>query len=134
MMFQGTKKGRGNVYKFECMQELGSARCDALTKHMEINQAEKAALVDRCEELAAEVTALRADLDTAERRCEAAEASADAVAQVDSPSLILMAALLRWHVAQVGCMSCEAAVSRSHAHLPLTTAVGRRPVKRRVRR
>ncbi len=47
-----------------------------------MNRAEKAALAARCDELAADVAALQEDLATAECRCVAAEASADAIAQV----------------------------------------------------
>ena len=47
-----------------------------------MNRAEKAALAARCDELAADVAALQDDLAAAERRCDAAEASADAIAQV----------------------------------------------------
>ncbi len=70
------------------MQELGGARCDALAKHLEVNRAEKAALAGRCHELAADVAALRDDVATAERRCESAEASVDAIAKASMHPLI----------------------------------------------
>jgi uncharacterized protein YigA (DUF484 family) len=64
------------------LQELGLARSDALTKHLDLLRAEKEALTQQLRQLCGDNERLQEDVLAAERRCDAAEANADAVSRV----------------------------------------------------